>query len=145
MFKRVVAALLFCASPSMADSDFGTKEEAKELASALILIIEAQGINAAASAVMDPSQPFLTSRMGVNLLTGSTIIADNREPETVAADYKEISDLTGEVVWPRIMAAAENNDDAMLKWYHYDTQEHYDYKCFSMKAERDEGLVMVCR
>jgi hypothetical protein len=83
--------------------------------------------------------------MGVNLFQGSIVIADNREPETVAADYSETADLTGAVVWPRIRDAGQVGDDAILTWYHYDTQEAYEYHCYSKRADRDEGLVMVCR
>ena len=137
------AALAGAASATLAAQDaaddFGTREEARALAERLVAIIDAE-------AIYDPAQPFLASRMGVNLFRGSMVIADNREPETVAADYAAISDLTGEAAWPRISAAASlGGADAILKWYHYDTQEIYDYRCFAMKADRDDGHVMVCR
>ena len=73
------------------------------------------------------------------------MIADNREPETIAADYSETVDLNGNPVWPIIASAAEVEGDALLKWYHYDTQEEYDYKCFSKRSERSNATVMVCR
>lgn len=133
------------ASAAHAASDFGSKAEAKALATALIDIVNTQGIEAAAKAVYDPSQDFVATRMGVNLFQGSTVIADNREPEMVAADYSETADLTGAYVWPIISAAADREDDAVLKWYHYDTQEDYDYHCYSLRAQRDRAVVMVCR
>jgi hypothetical protein len=146
---RIVAAALALAAPlapALAGQDFGTREEARALAQRLVAIIDADGIQAAVEAIYDPSQPFVATRMGVNLFQGSTVIGDNREPETVAADYSGSADLTGEPVWPRVSdAAARGGDDAVLKWYHYDTQEVYDFHCFAMRAERDDGHVMVCR
>lgn len=149
--RRHISALVACAAaaaaavPAQADEDFGTKEEARRLAAALIEIVDADGVAAAAHAVLDPDGPFRTSPMGVNLFRGSTVVADNREPETVAADYAETTDLSGALAWPLIAAAAEKEDDALLKWYHYDTQEAYDYHCFSMRADRDDATVMICR
>mgnify|MGYP000719442879 CR=1 FL=1 len=145
--KLSIHALLFCvaAFPAIAGEEFGTRQEARALATALIAIIDEDGIAAGAHAVVDPESQFRNSRMGVNLFRGSTVIADNREPETVAADYSETADMTGTLVWPLIAAAADRQDDAILKWYHYDTQEAYDYHCFSMRAARDDATVMVCR
>lgn len=141
----LVAGTMVAGTFAHAGSDFGTREEAKALAEAMIAVVEADGIDAGIQAMYDPDFPFMRTRMGVNLFQGSIIIADNREPETVAADYTTVADLTGEVVWPRILEAAAAEDDAQLSWYHYDTQQEYLYDCFSMRADRDDGLVMVCR
>ena len=141
----VVPVLILPALPAAAGEDFGTKEEAMRLATALVAIVEESGITAAAGAVVDPAGPFHAARMGVNLFHGSTVIADNREPETVAADYSTTADLTGALAWPLIEAAAAVGGDAILKWYHYDTQEAYDYHCLSLRAARDDATVMVCR
>jgi superfamily II DNA/RNA helicase len=67
------------------------------------------------------------------------------EPESVATDYADFPDLTGEPIWGRISAAADRQDDAELRWYHYDTQEPYTFLCFVRRAGRDNGMVMVCR
>ena len=139
------AAIVLSAGVAAAGTDFGTKEEARALATKLVSIIDDEGVAAAASAVVDPDGPFRFSRMGINLFHGSTVIADNREPEMVASDYISVADLTGEPVWTRISSAADRQDDAVLDWYHYDTQEEYQYHCYSMRASRDDGLVMVCR
>lgn len=128
-----------------ADGDFGTRAEAKALADAMIAIVESDGLDVAVEQMHDPSQPFAASRMGVNLFQGSYVIADNREPETIAADYSETADLTGSLVWPIIAAAAEAEGDALLKWYHYDTQAEYDYKCYAKRASNVDATVMVCR
>ena len=147
MYSRALlfASLLMTVSPAHAGSDFGTREEAKKLAIALIDIVNTQGIEAAVQAVYDPDQEFVGTRMGVNLFQGSSVIADNREPEMVAADYSETQDLKGDFVWPLVSAAADRQDDVVLKWYHYDTQEIYDFHCYSMRAERDDAAVMICR
>lgn len=147
MIKRTVFAAVIAALPSvaLADGDFGTREEAKTLADAMIAIVDEEGIDAAIKAMHAPNSPFVRSRMGVNLFSGSVVIADNREPETIAADYSETADLTGALVWPIIAAAADVEGDARLKWYHYDTQEEYDYKCYSKAAETVDATVMVCR
>ena len=137
--------LVLAPSIAVADGDFGTRGEAQRLANAMIAIVEAEGIEAGVTAMHDASHPFVGSRMGVNLFQGSTVIADNREPETVAADYSETEDLTGKLAWPVIAAAAAVEGDAALKWYHYDTQEEYDYKCFAKRSDRENATVMVCR
>ena len=77
--------------------------------------------------------------------TPVTLTIAKAEPETIAADYSETADLTGALVWPIISAAAEVGGDANLKWYHYDTQEEYDYKCFSKRSADIDVTVMVCR
>ncbi|NNE87116.1 MAG: hypothetical protein HKN27_03490 [Silicimonas sp.] len=147
MFRHFICAIIIGAVPrfGLADGDFGTREEAKSLAEAMISIVDDTGIEAAIKAMHDVDQPFVASRMGVNLFSGSTVIADNREPETIAADYSEMPDLSGALVWPIISAAAMVGEDANLKWYHYDTQEAYDYKCFSKRSASVDATVMVCR
>ena len=147
MFRHLIisATLALIPAACWADGYFGTREDAKHLADAMIAIVDEQGIETAITAMHDPAQPFVGSRMGVNLFRGSMVIADNREPETIAADYSETADLTGALVWPIISAAAEVGGDANLKWYHYDTQEEYDYKCFSKRSADIDVTVMVCR
>ncbi len=149
--QAVLLAFLACTvlagttEKACAGTDFGTRQEAENLAEALIRIIDAQGVQAAANAVYDPEKPFVHSPMGVNLFLGSMVIADNREPEMISADYSQIPDLTGKPVWPRIASAAAAKSDTVLKWYHYDTQEHYDFHCASRKAVQEDAIVMVCR
>ena len=147
MIQRVLATLcaLLIATTAQAGNDFGSREEAKRLADALVEIINTDGIESAVKAVHDVHHPFAATPMGVNLFQNSVVIADNREPEMVAADYAKTADLTGALVWPMIAKAADAEDDAVLKWYHYDTQEVYDFHCYSKRAARDDGLVMICR
>lgn len=144
---RLTCTIIFAMVPAAvcADGYFGTREEAKQLAEAMIAIVDDGGIDVAIQAMHDPRQPFVSTRMGVNLFEGSTVVADNREPETIAADYSEIADLTGRLIWPQVAAAARIEDDARLKWYHYDTQEEYDYKCFAKRSEVADITVMICR
>lgn len=142
LFSTVLAT---AGSAATAGTDFGTRAEAEQLADALVAIIQADGLATAAEAVTDPDGPFRDSPMGVNLFHGSVVIADNREPESVAADFAETADLTGELAWPRIRAAADKDTDVVLKWYHYDTQEAYDFHCYSTHAEGADAVVMVCR
>jgi hypothetical protein len=147
MKRTAFAALaaLAAVSISHAGTDFGTREDAEAIADALVAIIDADGIEAAVAAMHDPSQPFLASRLGVNLFKGSIQVADNREPEMVASDYAETADLNGLPIWPLVTAAADSKSEAVLLWYHYDTQERYEYHCLSRWGRRDEGLVMICR
>ena len=63
----------------------------------------------------------------------------------IAADYSEIADLTGVAAWSLIGPAAAVEGDANLRWYHYDTQEEYDYKCYSKRTSDSVVTVMVCR
>ena len=139
------AILALVPAVSWGDGYFGTRAEARTLAERMIKIVDENGIEAAISAMHDPDEPFVGSRMGINLFSGRTVVADNREPETIAADYSQIADLTGSLVWPIIAAAATAEDDANLKWYHYDTQEEYDYKCYSKRSADTVVTVMVCR
>lgn len=147
MLHRLFCAALVGLAPTagLTDGDFGTQEEARVLATRMIDIVNDAGIEAAVTAMHDVNEPFVGSRMGVNLFSGSTVIADNREPETIATDYSATPDLTGALVWPIIAAAAAVEGDANLKWYHYDTQEEYDYKCYSKRSEAADATVMVCR
>ncbi|MEO0820477.1 MAG: hypothetical protein AAF074_08625 [Pseudomonadota bacterium] len=138
-------ALGLMSSASVAGTDFGSKQDAMELTDKIISIIDADGLSAGIEALFDPEQPFATSRMGVNVFAGTVVVGDNREPEMVAADYATTPDLTGALVWPLIDAAADDGADVVLKWYHYDTQEVYDYHCFSQHAANPNYTVMVCR
>lgn len=104
LIPTVVLGLL--ASASFADGDFGTREDAKRLADAMIEIASNEGVGAAISAMHDPDLPFLNSRMGINLFSNSIVIADNREPEMLAMDFAATEDLTGTLVWPIIAEAA---------------------------------------
>ena len=137
--------MMWLATPLLAGSDFGTKEEAREIATRIVEIIDSQGMTAAAEEIISADGPYRRSRMGINLFDGTVVVADNREPESVATDYGDFPDLTGEPVWGRITAAADAEDDAVLLWYHYDTQENYEFHCFVKRAQRDNGMVMVCR
>ena len=141
-FMALVAS---CAASSLSASAFGTKDEARAIAAQVIDIIEQDGIAAAAEAIIDPDKPYRKSRLGINLFDGTVVIADNREPESVATDYADFADLTGEPIWGRVSTAADLEDDAELRWYHYDTQEPYTFLCFVRRASRDNGMVMVCR
>ena len=136
---------LLTAAPCLAGTDFGTEAEAKGMAEALVAIIDAEGLDAARTAMFQSDRAFRLSPMGINLFQGSVLIADNREPETVSADYAKIIDLNGENAWALIEQAAAGPGDALLRWYHYDTQDEYLYHCYSLRAHRDEALVMVCR
>ncbi len=143
--SALLSVLVFAATVAFAGNDFGTREETEALADQMVALINQHGMEAAIRAMHDPDMPFVKSRMGVNIFQGTTIVADNREPETVAADYSVTADLTGVIVWPRILDAAQTGGDAVLMWYHYDTQEAYEYHCHVKRADRDEALVMVCR
>jgi hypothetical protein len=144
--QNLYAALLALVPTAVfSDGDFGTREQAKHLADRMVQIVDAAGIEAAMAAMHDVEEPFVSSRMGVNLFMGSMVVADNREPETIATDYIETLDMDGNLVWPIISAAAEIEGDANLKWYHYDTQEAYDYKCYSKRSRASDATVMVCR
>ncbi len=138
-----LATLLGGAGQAM--TAFGTLEEAQRLSEALVEIVEAEGLDAAVRALYSPEHPFVTSRMGVQIFVGSHVIADSREPETVAVDFAQIRDPAGVPVWPRILSAADTGDDAVIMWYHYDTQDPYEFRCQSRRASRDSALVMVCR
>ena len=87
---------------------------------------------------------FASSALGIHVFEQSIIVADNREPELIATSYAEVEDLTGETMWPRIVAAADANGEAVLEWYHYDSGAEYTYNCHSEWAV-DSVIVMVCR
>lgn len=147
--KRLTAVALYAvllSGPIQAGVDFGTLAQSQQLADQLIKIIDADGIEAGVMAVHDPARPFAGVRLGINLFQGSVLVADNREPEMVAADYTQVSDLNGVAAWPAIVAAADDGgSDTQILWYHYDTQAPYLFDCFSKRASRDAALVMICR
>lgn len=137
-------AALIGTSGAFAGTEFGTEAEAREIAAQMVSIIQSGGVDVSISAMHDPAHPFSASQMGIHVFEDSVIVADNREPELIATSYVEVADLTQETMWPRIVAAAEARTDAVLEWYHYDTEAEYTYDCYSEKAE-DNVIVMVCR
>jgi len=141
----LVASLSLLGTSATAMNDFGTEEEARAIASQMTQIIQSGGLDAGIAAMHDASMPFSTSQMGIHVFEQSIIVADNREPELIASSYAEVEDLTGEAMWPRIVAAADASSDAVLEWYHYDTETEYTYQCYSEWSVPGEVLVMVCR
>lgn len=138
-------ATVFCSGPLSAGTDFGTRAEAEAIADQVIGLLDEGGLQSTIRAMFDPSLPFASSPMGINLFEGSVVVADNREPEMVEADYAETPDLTGALVWPLVDAAADSREDVILRWYHYDTQEIYDYHCLCARAKNGLHTIMVCR
>ena len=132
-------------SMAWAAEDFGTLEEAQGIASRMTEIIQAGGVDAGINAMHDDSEPFAASALGIHVFEDGIIVADNREPELLATSYEEVADLTGEPMWPRIVAAADASGDAILEWYHYDTEAEYTYACHSEWAQPGSTIVMVCR
>ncbi|MEM9972032.1 MAG: hypothetical protein AAF762_13175 [Pseudomonadota bacterium] len=147
MLGRTMAACVAIAAAGSlyAAGAFGTQAEAQEIALQMSQIIARGGLDAGIAAMHDPALPFTTSAMGIHVFERSVIVADNREPELIATSYAEVPDLTGEAMWPRIVAAADRNGDALLEWYHYDTEAEYSYQCYSTWAMPRDVLVMVCR
>lgn len=150
MFRNTLACAigalsLLGTSAAVAGADFGSQEEAQNVAETMVKIIQDGGVDAGIAAMHDAALPFATSEMGIHVFESAIIVADNREPELIAASYAEIQDLTEEAMWPRIVEAADRHGEAVLKWYHYDTEEIYDYHCHSEWATAGEVLVMVCR
>lgn len=141
---RFASAMCLTGTASLAGV-LGTKEDAINIANELSAIVQSHGLDAGIAAMQDPDMRFSTSSLGIHLFNRGIIVADNREPELLAASYVDLADLTGEPMWPRITAAAAIDDDAMLEWYHYDTQEEYLFACHSTWAVAETVIVMVCR
>lgn len=140
--KLTTALCAFAASHAFA---FGTLEEAETMAAEMISIINTDGVDGAISAMHDPAKPFSASVMGIHVFEDTIIVADNREPELIATSYADVQDLTGEAMWPRISAAADTKSEAVLEWYHYDTEAEYTYNCYSERAANEAVVVMICR
>lgn len=68
----------------MANGDFGTKAEAREIAAGLSGIIQTYGVDAGNNAMHDAAMPFSTSQLGIHVFEQGIIVADNREPELIA-------------------------------------------------------------
>ena len=141
----LAASLALLGTSATAMNDFGTEDEARAIASKMTQIIQSDGLDAGIAAMHDASMPFSASQMGIHVFEQSIIVADNREPELIASSYAEVEDLTGEAMWPRIVAAADASSDAILEWYHYDTEAEYTYQCYSEWSVPGDVLVMVCR
>ena len=73
MNREIVYAVSFALLPTgvLADGDFGTREEAARLADTMIAIVDSDGLEMAIKAMHDPQQPFVSTRMGVNLFEAS--------------------------------------------------------------------------
>lgn len=147
MFRQLclLPACLVAATAATANTDFGTADDARSIAGQMSEIIAANGIDSGIEAMHDLAMPFATSKMGIHIFEDSIIVGDNREPELIASSYAEVQDLTGESMWPRIVAAADTKSDAILEWYHYDTEAEYTYECYSEWAIAGSAIVMVCR
>jgi len=145
MRLKLAIALALLGTTATAMNDFGTEDEAREIASQMTQIIQSSGLDAGIAAMHDASMPFSASQMGIHVFEQSIIVADNREPELIASSYAEVEDLTGEAMWPRIVAAADASSDAILEWYHYDTEAEYTYQCYSEWSVPGDVIVMVCR
>ena len=144
LFSLLAIIVLFC-GPAKAGTDFGTDEEADAMATRVIAMLDSAGLPATIEALFDPNLPFAASPLGINLFSGSVVVGDNREPEMVEADYSKNRDLTGKLFWPLVDAAADNREYVVLKWYHYDTQEVYDYHCLCARADIRDHTIMICR
>ena len=142
LITAVIAA--FCAGAASA-GDFGSEQEAQDIAKMMSGIIQSDGLDAGIAAMHDTAKPFTTSTLGIHLFEDGIIVGDNREPELLAASYMEVEDLTGDPMWPRSVAAADAKTDAILEWYHYDTESEYSYACYSEWAIEGSAIVMVCR
>ncbi len=140
-----IAAATITATSAVAREDFGSQADAQEIAAMMTEIVQAGGVGAAIDAMHATDKPFAESVLGIHVFEDGIIVADNREPELIASSYEEVADLTGEPMWPRIVAAADQSGDAVLEWYHYDTEAEYTYLCHSEWADGDTVLVMVCR
>ena len=145
MMNLTAVVVLLTSALAQADSSLGTKEETDLLAAEIVRIIDEKGMDRAVQALVDPAMPFASTRQGVNLFDGSIIVGDNREPEMVRADYADLTDLNGALMWKLISEAAPENAEVVIKWYHYDTQEVYDYSCLARNAADPRFTVMVCR
>lgn len=138
-------ALALTPAAALAAGEFGSEAESRAITDRMVEIINSQGVDAGIAAMHDGGEPFVGAQMGVHVFESGIIVADNREPELIATSYEEVADLTEEPMWPRIVAAADAEGEAQLKWYHYDTEAVYDYQCFSKWTDQPEILVMTCR
>jgi len=128
-----------------AGTDFGTAEEAEAIATMMIEIVNAGGVDAGVAAMHDEKLPFATTALGVNLFDGSVLVADNGEPERVASDYAYTTDRQGTAIFPGLTEALSRGQTIQLRWYHYDTQEVYLFDCHGRSSELHDAHVMVCR
>lgn len=145
MQKLGAVFLLMLLAPAYALEDFGTFEEGDRLAAQVVQLIDERGMAGAAESLFDPDLPFASTRQGINLFEGSVLVGDNREPEMVEEDFSQLEDLTGAIPWTKIESAMETDGLLTLKWYHYDTQEPYDYNCIARRARNPRYAVLVCR
>lgn len=148
MQKKIGFALaaLLMASPAYASSQFGTAEEAQDLASQLISIINEGGIVAGRAAIHDPAGPFQATEMGVHIFENSVIMADSRDPELETVSYAGVQDLNGVDFWQGMMEAANTDQNFETKWHSYaDESVEYTYNCHSEWQTEGEVMVWLCR
>ena len=145
--KTIISAALLtlASSVAIAGTDFGTDQEARDITQQMVDIIKDQGLDAGIAAMHDASGPFLDTKMGVHIFQESIIVADNREPELIAASYAGVTDANGNDMWEMIQAAAAETTDFVTLWTHYDTNEPYEYHCFTQYAVEGQVTVMTCR
>ncbi|MEM8915977.1 MAG: hypothetical protein AAGC83_09070, partial [Pseudomonadota bacterium] len=140
------AVLALSATSASAGSKYGTAEQAQDLATQLIDIIDSGGIEAGVAAVHDQSGPFQATNMGVHIFADSVIMADSRDPELETVSYAGVADLNGVDFWEGMVTAANGNQNFETRWYDYDddTQE-YTYNCHSQWQTEGSVMVWICR
>ncbi|MEM7696527.1 MAG: hypothetical protein AAF318_18935 [Pseudomonadota bacterium] len=141
-----LSAALAAPAPAAVASTYGTAEEAAGLAKELIAIIDAGGLSAGLSAVHDPSGPFQTTGMGVHIFDSSVIIADSRDPDLESVSYAGVADLDGQDFWDTMVAAANTDQNTVVRWYDYDDPSvEYTFNCHSEWQTPGEVMVWICR
>lgn len=146
LFGMVACLLVVILYPVHAAQPFGTSTQARTIITSRVDTLETGGLQAEVAALYDGDGPFLDSRMGIHFFAGPYLVGDNREPQAAATDYRNIHDLTWRSQWPRIPDSAVSHAEYVLRWYHYDTQEDYTFRCQTGEAAGDAVYhVMACR
>ena len=142
-----VAGVAFIAAGAHADGTaFGTDEDIQETVPALIEYVEENGSDAAIEALDDPDHEFGGHNLGLMIWVDGQMGMHNRYPELAGVDFDQLQDLEGNYVIEDFSAAADAGGDYSLNyWPHYDTEEEYEYHCWSEWVEEPRILVAACR
>lgn len=129
-----------------AGTDFGTDEQVREKVDELIAYIKANGTDAAVAALADESTSLGGAEPGLMVWIDGVMGAHNKYPDLGGVDFEQMQDLRGQYIVNDFTENANNGGGYSLNyWPHYETEQEYEYHCFSKWVEKGSVMVTGCR
>lgn len=144
MRKLVLLASMFL-STSVLASDFGTESDVDEVIPQLKTLIESEGVDAATAALNDSSHALGGHDIGIMFWVDGKMAMHNKYPDLAGMNFDDLQDLRGNFVINEFTEAANEGRGMSLNyWPHYETEEEYEYKCYSEWVEQPRIMITAC-